>query len=471
MAAKVSAADADPAVEGYLVVTKTDGTLKKLAVPSLVSRKGKVAGFDETTGGLIVVPEVPTMDAMNAALAAAEAAQTAAEDSAAAALASENKARHLASDPVDTEPEPGIPSALASAIRAAEYATQIAGIPIRELGDSVGHSAYIYDPVVADLFASLDRTSNDCTSIRLPAQLHNKNSLDGRPTWSFMTITNRGTNALNIVPQSTTTQTPVNLLASWQGTPISKEGGVAVDKVVNVTIPAGSNRKLWIAAAEINLQVASHTLDFDISIGTKTVLVSDTAPTGRFSLTPAVNAKSWQVDLSDSTTPTGVVITFHLPANLASFAYRIEAVANCGGFTSAAGQSYTDTLTTRGKTLTCPSKGGLAMVFFGQGGTVNDATSLTGLDLIGAPATTGGREFKDLSMIGGKAYRDASTSITGTATFEDNKQGAYMSVAFQPVSGGMDSVTILGPTSIAAGKSGDILVHSNGILYYVRTYP
>ena len=286
-----------------------------------------------------------------------------------------------------------------------------------------------------------------------------------------MTITNRGTNALNIVPQSTTTQTPVNLLASFQGAPVSKEGGAAVDQVVNINVPAGNNRKLWVAAAEINLNVASHVIGLDVSVGTRSTLVSDTAPTGRYTTSPYVNAKSWQVDLPNATSPTAVTLTFHLPANLASFAYRIEAVANCGGFTSATGQSFTDLLDTRSKTLTCPAKGGLAMVFFGHGGHLNNVIALTGLDAVGASAATGGRTLKDLSMMGGRAYRDTSTSITGQATFENERQGAIMSVLFQPVSGSNDSVTILGPTSIAAGKSADILAHSNGTLYYVRTYP
>jgi hypothetical protein len=440
-------------VDKYCIARAPGGTWAGWTELLALSAAGEL-----TVLGSPVITEATQVD-IAAQLAAALDAAADAATQVDLAEAQATMARRWAGDPVGVEIEPGLQSSYASAMLASQLISGLAGVPVTLTG------AADHELDDDDKFCMIVRDNNSCTKIVLPRNLHVSPATDGRPSVCPIMVWNAGTNSLTIEGSGSAAVTPVTILQTWQGAPIHQatQPAIATTQTLNLTIPSGADRRLLIVSGDINNSTTSHTVGVTPDSGTLTQVLAVTGATGKFSTTPFVSERAWDLALT-GTASLSLALEFAIPADTLSWAYRIVAVTSAAAPT-VTGSSDTTAATTHARTATRPANGGIAAVFFLRNGTATGA--VTGIGTVQASTSSGSLTQKDIIVCGGQEVGSSSTSVTATGTFSTSEQGASLICIWDPVSLSTSTVTLEGDTTVAQDKMAQILALSDGSTYYV----
>jgi hypothetical protein len=445
-------------VGGRLVEVETLATNMRVVVEGVDDREAHLISVDA-----LGVASTETLDAqVDLATAAAGAAEDSAADAETQVDLAEAQtalARRWAIDPVGVEIESGAQSAYASAMLASQLITSLAGLPVTLTG------AADHELDEDDKFGVVIRNSDDCDEIVLPRNLHTSPASDGRPSVCPIAVWNAGSDALDIVGSADAVVTPVTLLGAWQGAPYRSptQPSLATTQTLNLTIPAGADRRVLIVSGDINNDTTSHIVGVTPDSGVLTQVLAVTGATGKFSTTPHVSERAWDLALT-GTASLSLELEFAIPAETLSWAYRVVAVANAAAPT-VTGSSDTTAALTRDRTATRPANGGIAAVFFARNGT--NTAAVTGIGNAQASTSSGSLTSKDIIVCGGQEVAASSVSVTATATFTASEQGASLIAIWAGASGATSTVTVEGATSVPVDRMAQILALSDGTTYYV----
>lgn len=423
-------------------------------------------------------------DAAAAAAASAQGVQTAVNDCAAsvtAAAASATLAGDYSDKGANQEVATGRYSAFHWSEQARGHAQAVAGLPMTYLAAN-GGTGYTHTLNAADRFSVLQVQSTDCTGIIAPRNWHTAAAADGRISLCPVHIINyTGSNV--VVSPATSQPATVSLLGDFSGTyrgPSDTAAAVNID--FTISVPAGTNRKLWVAGFETNTAATSHTIGLTVTNSTSvTKSVADTGPTGTpvptTQVNPFLNSIGWTVPLADATSATSHTLTFALPARVIAYTWRALAFKDCASFTCAGSSSSTAATEHVTPTISAPAH---SMVAAAIGSHNGSSTPITGSTTNPAGTTQLGfvrysnQVRRDHVQTCFYNSFDSSASITFGGVFGSSEQWAYQSVIANPL-GATADVTLANSTggtyTIPNNRHATLFGESNGLYFHWVLHP
>lgn len=368
------------------------------------------------------------------------------------------------------EVAPGLQSARGVAERINNLARNVAAVPSRPIVDTAYTLAKTTVSALGDEFRLIWCKNSSALTITLPKDWNTGAAFDGSVGFIWCRILRTGAGSVTLAAEAGAAPPAVEQTGQWQGgsTYVGNSGGSSIATTRSISVPAGNNRKLWIAAFDINDYVTNHVLSCSIDVGTLVLSVDNTSPASADHLTEKINAASWVASLADSPVATTHVITITIPPNTLAYSYRIISANNVNAVSSPVGDSTEVATTTQAVAVTAPVSG-LVLAAMASVGNDSLPATIAGVSSGGGDSafSTGTNINKDIVMIGGRILPSTAGVNTMTATFAISKKHAWLGVCFEKATTGGASTTVVGTTVVPSNGWLDVIAASDGRTYIV----